>query len=142
MRLTSYTDYSIRVLIVLGALPRDQRISIQDIADAFKISKNHLTKVVHRLGRLELVHTTRGRGGGIQLAKPAEKINLGWVVRQTEEDFHIVECFDSERDACIISPVCRAKSILSEALNNYLTTLDKYTLADVVENKEQLQLLL
>ncbi|TCP32308.1 BadM/Rrf2 family transcriptional regulator [Scopulibacillus darangshiensis] len=138
MRLTSYTDYSIRVLITLGALPEKEKISIQEIADAFKISKNHLKKVIHKLGQLGLVHTTRGRSGGIRLAKLPKDINIGWVVRHTEDDFHIVECFDAGRDACIISPVCRAKSMFAEALHHYLQTLDHYSLADVITNKEQL----
>ncbi|MFC7393269.1 RrF2 family transcriptional regulator [Scopulibacillus cellulosilyticus] len=139
MRLTSYTDYSIRVLISLAAQPNGQLISIQDIADAYKISKNHLMKVVHQLGQLGLVHTIRGRGGGIQLAKPPEDINLGWVVRRTEDDFYMVECFNPERSACIISPVCRAKSILAEATEKYLAVLDQYTLADITGNKPELQ---
>ncbi|MBM7645840.1 Rrf2 family nitric oxide-sensitive transcriptional repressor [Scopulibacillus daqui] len=139
MRLTSYTDYSIRVLISLAAQPKDKLVSIKDIADAYKISKNHLMKVVHQLGQLGLVDTLRGRGGGIRLAKSPEEINLGWVVRHTEDDFYMVECFDPEKSACIISPVCRAKSILQEATEAYLAVLDKYTLADIIENKHELK---
>ncbi|MFC4618078.1 Rrf2 family transcriptional regulator [Camelliibacillus cellulosilyticus] len=139
MRLTSYTDYSMRTLIYLAALPEDRLANIQEIADIYHISKHHLTKVVHHLGKLGLIQTVRGRGGGIRLGKDPAAINLGWLIRQTEDDFQLVECFNNQGNACIISPVCRLRTIFGEALQNYLATLDRYSLADVLENKEALQ---
>lgn len=139
MRLTSYTDYSIRVLITLAALNKHEKLSIQEIADAFHISKNHLMKVVHRLGQLGLIDTTRGRGGGIRLKLEPKDINLGWLVRKTEDDFHIVECFDEARNACIISSICKAKHMFNHAINAYLQVLDQYTLQDMTTNNEALK---
>lgn len=140
MRLTHYTDFSLRVLIFLGAINDKELVNVQDIADLYHISKHHLTKVVHHLGKLNLVETVRGRGGGIRLAKDPNEINLGWVVRQTEEDFHMVECFNRENNQCIISSVCLLKGVLNQALEAYLKTLDGYTLGNILENKEELLL--
>lgn len=139
MRLTSYTDYSIRVLITLAALNTHEKISIQEIADAFRISKNHLMKVVHRLGKLGLIETTRGRGGGIRLKLDPEEINIGWLVRKTEDDFQIVECFDETSNACLISPVCQAKQMFNAALQAYLNVLDRFTLQDITANPQALK---
>lgn len=141
MRLTSYTDYSLRVLLYLGTQPKDRLTSIREISEMYRISNNHLTKVVYGLGKLGLVETIRGRNGGIRLARVPEKINVGWVVRQTEEELDIVECFDDERNQCILSPACRLKGVLKEALNAYLSVLDKYTLADLLINIDELKVL-
>lgn len=141
MRLTSYTDYSLRVLLYLGTQPKDRLTSIREISEMYRISNNHLTKVVYGLGKLGLVETIRGRNGGIRLARAPEKINVGWVVRQTEEELDIVECFDDERNQCILSPACRLKGVLKEALNAYLSVLDKYTLADLLINRDELKVL-
>lgn len=141
MRLTSYTDYSLRVLLYLGTQPKDRLTSIREISEMYRISNNHLTKVVYGLGKLGLVETIRGRNGGIRLARVPEKINVGWVVRQTEEELDIVECFDDERNQCILSPACRLKGVLKEALNAYLSVLDKYTLADLLINRDELKVL-
>lgn len=142
MRLTQYSDFSIRVLIFLGSLDNGERVQIQEIATIYHISKHHLTKVVHHLGILKLVETTRGRGGGIRLSKQPKDINLGWVVRHTEEDFHMVECFNSEKNQCVITSVCLLKGILHEALEAYLKTLDYYSLEDILKNKEALGFML
>ncbi len=139
MRLTSYTDYSIRVLITLAALNNHEKISIQEIADAFHISKNHLMKVVHRLGTLGVIETIRGRGGGIRLKMAPDEINIGWLVKRTEDDFQIVECFDETRNACIISPVCQAKQMFNEALKAYLNVLEQFTLQDITSNDTELR---
>lgn len=135
MRLTSYTDYSLRVLITLASMDDNKKINIQDIAAAYRISKNHLMKVVHRLGQLGVIETSRGRGGGIRLKMTPEAINIGWLVRQTEDDFQIVECFDKEKDACLISPVCIARGVFAKALDAYLSVLDQYTLYDITTNR-------
>ncbi|KIL51153.1 RrF2 family transcriptional regulator [Jeotgalibacillus campisalis] len=142
MRLTLYTDYSLRVLIYLASKKNEDRANIQEIADSYQISKNHLMKVTHELGKIGLIETLRGRNGGIRLAQEPASINIGSVVRKTEEDFHLVECFDKERNQCVISPVCGLKHALAKALDAYLTVLDSYTLQDLVKNPLDLQALL
>ncbi|TXK25086.1 nitric oxide-sensing transcriptional repressor NsrR [Bacillus amyloliquefaciens] len=142
MKLTNYTDYSLRVLIFLASRPSEELSNIKEIADTYSISKNHLMKVIYRLGQLGYVETIRGRGGGIRLGMIPEDINIGEVVRNTEGDFNIVECFDSQKNLCIISPACNLKNLLYEALQAYLAVLDKYTLRDLVKNKEEIMRLL
>ena len=142
MRLTLYTDYSLRVLLYLGIKGEDRLSTIQEIADTYHISKNHLMKVTYDLGQLGLIETIRGRGGGIRLNKKPEEINIGQVVRHTEEDFHIVECFDNDNNMCKISPACRLKYALKEALHAYLNVLDGYTLADFLLSKDEMYKLL
>ncbi|MGG3915273.1 RrF2 family transcriptional regulator [Rossellomorea vietnamensis] len=134
MRLTLYTDYSLRVLIFLASKPKDELSNIKEIADAYSISKNHLMKVTYELGKMGMIETIRGRNGGIRLAQSPEDINIGKLVRATEEDFHLVECFDAENNSCIITPVCGLKHVLGKALNAYLSVLDEYTLSDLIQN--------
>ncbi|MCM3390101.1 Rrf2 family transcriptional regulator [Ureibacillus chungkukjangi] len=138
MRLTLYTDYSLRVLLYLGVKGNDRLSTIQEIADSYHISKNHLMKVTYDLGQLGLIETIRGRGGGIRLNLQPEEINIGQVVRHTEEDFHLVECFDEENNLCKLSPACKLKFALNEALNAYLQVLDQYSLADFLMSKEEM----
>lgn len=138
MRLTYFTDYALRVLIYL-AIKGEEKSSITEIATAYHISKNHLVKVVHELGKHGLIETTRGRGGGIRLVKAADTLRVGEIVRLTEEDFQLVECFDKQHNSCVLSPVCRLRGILHEALQAYLQVLDQYTIADIVQNRELLQ---
>lgn len=133
MRLTRYTDYSLRTLIYVG-LQEPRQSSIGEIARAYGISENHLTKVVHQLGRLGLIRTIRGRGGGLRLGMAPEQIVIGQVVRQTEDDLALVECFSS--GACIITAPCRLKRALGEALRAFLAVLDGYTLADLLNGPE------
>lgn len=139
MRLTMYTDYSLRVLIYLGTKDNDKLTTIQEISDAYHISKNHLMKVTFELGKAGFIETVRGRGGGIRLAGRPENINVGAVVRQMEEDFHLVECFNPEGNTCPISPICGLRGVLGKALNAYLAVLDEYTLQDLLFNKEGLR---
>ncbi len=139
MRLTSYTDYSLRVLIYLSIRDHDSLSTIQEIADHYQISKNHLMKVVYELGKAGYLENIRGRNGGLRLACQPVKINIGKVVREMEEDFHTVECFDSTKNLCILSPACKLKGVLHEALNAYFDVLNRYTLADLVSNKDDLQ---
>ncbi|MGD6960316.1 RrF2 family transcriptional regulator [Rossellomorea aquimaris] len=134
MRLTLYTDYSLRVLIFLASKPKEELSNIKEIADAYSISKNHLMKVTYELGKNGLIETIRGRNGGIKLAQSPEDINIGKLVRTTEEDFHLVECFDAKNNSCVITPVCGLKHVLGKALNAYLSVLDEYTLADLIRN--------
>ncbi|WP_213424069.1 RrF2 family transcriptional regulator [Bhargavaea massiliensis] len=142
MRMTMYTDYALRVLMYLGAKKDGELSTIQGISDAYGISKNHLMKITHKLGQLGYVETVRGRGGGVRLAVPPEEINIGTVVRQTEDDFNIVECFSSTANQCVLSPVCGLRGALNQALMAYLAVLDQYTLADFLINKQDLAALL
>ena len=138
VRLTVYTDYSLRTLLYLALRDSDYLATIQEIADTYNISKNHLMKVTYDLGKLGYIETIRGRGGGIRLAVDPSSITIGQVVRQTEDDFNIVECFNHEQNLCIISPACKLKHILYDAMQAYLNVLDQYTLADVAQNKDEL----
>jgi Rrf2 family transcriptional regulator, nitric oxide-sensitive transcriptional repressor len=131
MRLTSFTDYTLRSLIYLG-MHRDRLVTIQDIADLHDISKNHLTKVIHQLGVNGLVETVRGRNGGLRLGREPEEINIGAVVRQSESDFFMAECFDSEHNSCVLDGDCYLKFKLKEATEAYLHVLDGLTLAKLL----------
>ena len=132
MRLTLYTDYAMRVLLYLGAQP-EKVCSISEIARAYGISQNHLMKVAHDLGKAGYVEGVRGRSGGIRLARPADEINVGAVVRETEEGFDLVDC-----GSCIISPACGLNGVLGEALAAFMAVLDRYTLADLLKKRTKL----
>jgi Rrf2 family nitric oxide-sensitive transcriptional repressor len=135
MRLSTFSDYNLRVLMYLAIQP-DRLTTIAEIAAAHEISENHLMKVVHQLGRSGYIETVRGKGGGMRLAKSPQEIVLGEVVRQTEGDFAIVECF-ADNSTCRILPACRLKSVLGEALSAMFIVLDDYTLADLVKKPEE-----
>ena len=141
MRLTVYSDYSLR-LLMYAALRPGELVTIQQVADAYGISRNHLMKVAFELGRHGYLKTVRGRRGGVALARPPDKIGLGEVVRRTEDDFNLVECFDAASDGCALSGPCRLKGALSRALKAYLAVLDEYTLADLTRNRAELARLL
>ncbi|MES2148450.1 MAG: Rrf2 family transcriptional regulator [Pseudomonadota bacterium] len=131
MRLTAYTDYTLRTLMFL-ARNGDQLATIHDIADVHGISKNHLMKVVHQLGLSGMVETVRGRNGGLRLRMAPADINLGQVVRNTESDFFMAECFDRSNDSCLYSSACALKGVLGAATSAYLAVLDGVTLADLI----------
>ncbi|KAA8981328.1 Rrf2 family transcriptional regulator [Halospina sp. K52047b] len=139
MRITGYTDYSLRVLIYLS-LQGDRLATIQEVADRYGISKNHLMKVVHQLTRKGYLDSVRGKKGGIRLRLSPSEINLGVLVREMEPDLNLVECFGPD-NTCVISPVCSLKGVLGEALNAFLATLDRYTLADIVTEGDAPQLI-
>lgn len=141
MRLTVYTDYGLRLLMYV-ALKKSGLTTIQEVADAYGISKNHLMKVAYDLGRLGFLETVRGRSGGLRLAQPPEKLGLGALVRRLEDDFTMVECFSAETNGCPITGPCRLRGVLREALNAYLKVLDKYTLADLTRRNPALSKLL
>ena len=141
MRLPLFSDYSIRVLLYL-AVHNDRLVNIQEIADSYQISKNHLMKVIYQLGKIGYIETIRGRNGGIRLAKKTNEINIGQLVRQTEEDFNIVECFCVKTNTCPIASICTVKGVLHQALRAFLEVLDTYTLQDIAENKVHLKNLL
>lgn len=134
MRLTQYTDFSIRVLIYLGLYP-DRRCTIQEIADGYRISRNHLMKVVQQLAQAGYVESMRGSGGGLRLGKPVDQINLAEVVEEMEPDFGLVECF-RENNQCVITPACRLPPMLARATRAFLDVLRDYTLADLLGEKD------
>jgi Rrf2 family nitric oxide-sensitive transcriptional repressor len=115
----------------------DRLVNIKEIADAYGISKNHLMKIIYQLGKHGYIETIRGRNGGIRLGMNPQDINLGGLVRITEEDFNIVECF-SDHNTCPISPVCTLRGVLNKALSAFLQVLDGCTLADITQNREVL----
>ena len=139
MRFTIFTDYSVRVLIYLGTRREEaRRATIGDIATAYGISRNHLMKVVHHLAKQGYVETTRGKGGGMRLARAPEQINIGTVVRGTEEDFALVECFEHGDRNCTITPACTLPPVLSRALRAFFQELDTQTLADLLRPRAEL----
>jgi len=131
MRLTSYTDYTLRTLMYLG-VNRDRLVTIQDIADLHSISKNHLMKVVYQLGLSGIVETVRGRNGGLRLKREPEEINIGALVRETETDFYMAECFDRDNNQCALTSACKLKRVLTQATSAYLAVLDNVTLAGLL----------
>jgi Rrf2 family nitric oxide-sensitive transcriptional repressor len=137
MRLTIFSDYSLRVLMYLG-VHSERLATIGDIAGAYGISKDHVIKVVHHLAQRGYIETTRGKGGGMRLAQRPEKINVGEVVRWTEENLNLVECFDRSASNCRIAPACVLKGILSRAVDEFFAVLDCHTLADLLVSKPKL----
>ncbi|MDT8410145.1 MAG: Rrf2 family transcriptional regulator [Wenzhouxiangellaceae bacterium] len=130
MRLTQYTDFSVRVLIFLGLHP-DRRCTIQEIAEGYGISRNHLMKVVQQLVSAGFVESARGSGGGLRLAHAPQQINLGEVIREMEPDFGMVECM-RPNNQCVITQVCTLPGMLAEATRAYLGVIDQYTLLDLL----------
>lgn len=134
MRLTHFTDYSLRVLTYL-ALKGEERSTISEIAERFTISRNHLMKVVQELSQRGYITAIRGKHGGLLLKQEPESIALGKLVRQFENDFTLVECF-GENNQCTITPACQLRFILQDALNAFFDVLDRYTLADLLTGQE------
>jgi len=140
MRLTRYSDYALRVLMYMGV--RGERlVTIDEIAGAYDISRNHLMKVVYHLGRQGYIHTVRGRKGGMALARQPAEINLGVLVRETENDLALVECFGPD-NRCCLTPACVLRQALDEALKAFMAVLDRYTLADLITPRQELRQLL
>ncbi|HTY68295.1 MAG TPA: Rrf2 family transcriptional regulator [Alphaproteobacteria bacterium] len=142
MRLTQFTDYSLRVLIYLGLNDEGPLCTIRDIARHYKISENHLMKVVHGLSQLGYVDAVRGRGGGLKLARSPDLIRVGDVVRDIEKDTVLVECFDADRNACCITEACALRHALAEAQRAFFAVLDRYRLSDLLRPRTTLQRLL
>lgn len=167
MRLTNYSDYALRSLMYLAIKPEPQLLAnISDIANSYNISKSHLTKIVHQLGQLGYIESVRGKNGGIRLAYAPKDINLGVLIKQIEPDFNLVECFTTPMSSddrnphstglpitlineeinksigCVITPVCQLKSVFFEALTAFITVLERYTLADIIHNEDELATLL
>jgi Rrf2 family nitric oxide-sensitive transcriptional repressor len=137
MRLTTFTDYSLRVLLYLATQP-SRRVTIAEIAKAFDVSENHLTKVVHLLGKQGWIDTVRGKGGGMLLAKAPKDIRIGRVVRDAEGAALPAECFSDDGGHCVISGCCKLKGALAEAVAAFYAALDQYTLADISGNRHLL----
>ncbi|RQO56906.1 BadM/Rrf2 family transcriptional regulator [Paucibacter sp. KBW04] len=135
MKLSSFTDYALRVLIYLAS-DSSRRATIAEIAQAFQISENHLIKVVHLLGQKGWVSTVRGKGGGLSLAYAAQDIVVGQVVRDTEGAALPAECFNSDGGQCCIAPICQLRDVLAEAVQAFYQVLDAYTLADLVQKPQ------
>ena len=137
MQLTQFTDYSFRVLIYL-AENNEGLATVSEIAEYHGISRNHLVKVIHNLAINGFIVTTRGRNGGMMLSRPPSEIVLGDVVRNTEPNFDIAECFNAANNCCVITPACGLKSIFREAQRGFIKAMDKYTLADAVARNKPL----
>ena len=137
MRLTTFSDYTLRVLVYLG-VHDEGLVTIGDIAAAYGISENHLMKVVHYLGQRGYIETVRGKGGGMRLARAPEKINVGEVVRGTEENLKLVECFDKKASDCRIEAACVIRGVLGRALEAFFGVLDGCTLADLLAPRPRL----
>ncbi|MFC4291641.1 RrF2 family transcriptional regulator [Sphingorhabdus arenilitoris] len=140
MRLSLHTDYSLRMLMFLAQ--HGEMASIDQIAAAYGISRNHLMKVAARLAELGYIEPKRGRGGGIMLAMVPDEINVGAVVRSVENISGFVECFDAENNSCIIAGGCGLQGALSAALRDFLRRLDGYTLSDIVPDRNRFAKLL
>jgi Rrf2 family nitric oxide-sensitive transcriptional repressor len=133
MRLTTLSDYALRVLMYAAA-SGDKLLTIEETARTYQISRAHLMKVVNILVRKGFLRGVRGRSGGFMLAKTPETIVVGDVIRATEPDFALVECF-ATGNQCIVTGCCKLPTMLNEALNNFIVTLDRYTLADLMLNR-------
>lgn len=130
MQLTLYSDYSLRVLLFLGL--KGEQATIGEIATSFRISRNHLVKVVHALSKRGYIRTTRGLNGGITLARDPATIRLGAFVLETEPHTDLVECFNREENTCPIAGVCRLEKLLHQANSAFFASLNEHTLADLI----------
>jgi Rrf2 family transcriptional regulator, nitric oxide-sensitive transcriptional repressor len=139
MRLTTYTDYALRVLMRLALQP-ERLTTIADVASDYRISENHLMKVVHQLGLAGFVETVRGKNGGLKLGRPPSEINVGQVVRRMEPDMELVPCFEAA-NACVLTPACELRDVLVDARDAFLAVLDDYTLDDLVQPRRRLSAL-
>lgn len=138
MQLSRFSDYSLRVL--LFAALKQASFQIDEVAVAYGISRNHLAKIVQNLARLGYLQTKQGRGGGITLVRAPESISIGGLVRQTENQSALVECFDPETNTCAISGCCHLKHLLGAALEAFFVALDDHTLADLMTSPQRQQM--
>lgn len=140
MRLTVHTDYALRVMMQLAV--EDERLTIDAIASAYGISANHVMKVVQKLAALGYLDSRRGRNGGLRLAREPAEINVGELVRKMEETSQFVECFNSETNACVVTPACGLRHVLAGAVEQFLDHLDQFTIADLVQKPDEFRTLL
>ena len=141
MRLSAYSDYSLRVLMQ-AALRSPERVTVDQVAETFGISRHHLVKVVHDLGRTGYLQTQRGIGGGFTLGRAPEEIRLGDIVRLGEETETVIDCMDKPNHPCRIFPACRLKGVLDEAASAFFAVLDGYTLADLMKQPSKMRAVL
>jgi len=141
VQLTSYTDYAFRTLIALACVA-PEKLTVGEISDSYGISLNHLLKVVQKLAELGYVETTRGKSGGVRLLAEPSSLTLGAIVRGMEPELGVVPCLRTDQRPCVIAPACKLKSILHEATNQFLRTLDEQTLADITTAKPRIARLL
>jgi Rrf2 family nitric oxide-sensitive transcriptional repressor len=137
MRISTFTDYCLRVLIQ-AAVRHPRKVTIDEVATAYGISRNHLIKVVNELGRAGFLVTQRGRAGGFTLARPADRISIADVVKFGEDGQPMAECFDAASNACVITPACRLKGILADAQRAFFEVLSRHTVADVCARPDAL----
>ncbi|PJE80291.1 HTH-type transcriptional repressor NsrR [invertebrate metagenome] len=135
MKLNKQTDYALRILIYAASVSDDRLLSIQEVTDIYNLSRNHMMKIVHRMGQLGYLMTLRGKGGGICLGKKPVDINIGQLVRDMENSLNVVDCEDHQ---CRLVSACELKKILTEAMSEFMAVLDRYTLADLVKNRAEL----
>lgn len=139
MQLTRYTDYALRTLLQASLLPEGERLSVAQITETYDISRSHVMKIVQRLGQLGYLRNIRGKGGGIELGKEPADINIGAVVMDMESNLQVIDC---NMPYCRLQPGCKLKRVLAEAINAFIAVLESYTLADLLENKDELLQLL
>lgn len=135
MQLTRHTDYALRTLILAALKPEGQRLSVAEITETYQLSRSHVMKIVQKLGQLGYLRNIRGKGGGIELGRAPQNINIGDVVREMETTLQVIDC-SSPR--CHLEPACKLKSVLVEAMNAFIAVLDGYTLSDLLEEKNEL----
>ncbi len=138
MKLTQYSDLGLRLLMYL-ALRRDELVTIQEVSGRFAISKNHLVKISHQLTKSGLIESIQGRNGGIRLALPPQDISVEQILRATEDNFDLVECFSPAQNRCVISGACKLTGVLDEARAAFFEVLSKVSLADLVTNGKKLE---
>jgi len=138
MKLSLFSDYALRILMF--AAIKGESFRVDEVTAAYGISRNHVAKVIHTLAQLGYLETRRGRGGGIQLARPAGEIHIGKLVRQTEDQPVIVECFDPATNTCPISGSCLLKGVLAQAVNAFYATLDRHTLQELVSGPQRIRM--
>ncbi|MEN8875063.1 MAG: Rrf2 family transcriptional regulator [Pacificibacter sp.] len=137
MKLTSYTNFAMRSL-QLAALKAPDLIRVNDVVRVHGLARPHIVKIVHELGQAGYIVTQRGRGGGFRLAKPAEEIIVGDVVRLTEGPLDLVECFNPENNTCPLIGICKLSRALQDATRAFMAVLDDLTLADIASNRNDL----
>lgn len=134
MQLTRFTDYCIRSLILVSTRPPEHLTTITEIAETYQLSRNHVVKVVHRLGQLGYLHTQRGKHGGVRLAREADSIKMGELIRAVEPRHALIDC---SAPHCCLAHQCKMKSILNRAVRLFYNELDQYTLADIIREPDE-----
>lgn len=135
MKLTTYTDFGLRALMYLATLPEGELTSVAKVSALYDVSRNHMVKVINQLAREGYIYALRGKNGGIRLAREPGHINIGRVIRLLENNLSGIDC---GRPACHLVPACRLRSALAEAMEAFLQVMEKYTLADLISNRDEL----